>query len=246
MVAGALVATARPTPALADMRYLTRDRDTLVCVDVGYVDCSVALCDEGCGQLGACASGCHYGPRTAGCCDADDDCTIFDVAGEVYTGGCEPISGLSTADGSPVLGVCTYGPAPGATYCGASDVLDIYTCVMPGNEDWGAGDCDGDGLDNAADPDPCTGLGAPDGGMGFDDGGAADAAAPLDAGGPDGATRDASSGADSGSTRPPAGGPELVFRGGGGCACRAGDGLAPRPLALALALGIAVAARRRR
>lgn len=125
---------------------------------------------------------------------------------------------------------------------------------------WGAGDCDDDGIANAAETAGCVcnadlTCGLPDGGVG-DDAGAPEldagpgeeedaGAAPEDAGPPERDAGTAEMDAGTAGGEDPLNG--LDFRGSGGCSCDSGGGDGfPPAAALAVIVGAALARRRRR
>ncbi|MEZ4339354.1 MAG: hypothetical protein R3B82_22250 [Sandaracinaceae bacterium] len=230
-----------PNVARAELYYLSRDAGALRCLPIGTLDCAVASCEVGCGPIGS-GIGCHYGPDTLLCCEADGDCHIDDGFGVTLMGQCDRVTGLTADPGRTVFGVCTFTDPPEAMFCGASTAARLAPCVPPGN-DWGDGDCDGDGTINAEDETPC-GIAAPDAGASTPDAGGLDAATPaLDGGAPDAATPDAAAPSDGGfdaatfdGALPPATFSPR-FGGGGGCVCRA----APRPRGGDVLVGLLVA-----
>jgi MYXO-CTERM domain-containing protein len=192
------------------------------------------------------------------CCATSVDCPVRDGVRSMCIN--PPSMTLDT-------GVCAYGDEIDFDFCGRSAgtlmrslaelVRDCFTAptdtMTPfGTTRFAGGDCDGDGLTNAADPCPCSPTNACE---------RADAGAPDD----DAGTVDADAGTpetDAGTPEPDAGATDLgvvtppfdaavtrgpAFRGGGGCACRTVPSADPTGLPLAALFGVlSVALRARR
>ena len=168
---------------------------------------------------------------TAFCCAAGDVSSCPRLFGD--PSGCQP----ADADG---ISLCDY--PTGAFPPDSCPVRTAFACFANacGGSSLAAGDCDGDCVPNAADPEPCTPPTTPplctcDG----PDAGTTDAGT-TDAGSEDAGTTDAG-GKDAGTPTAAQG-----FRGGGGCTCSAGRGDARRALALGALVALALGLRRRR
>lgn len=168
---GALVLT---TPlATAHAQVLVRTADGFSCQPLADQVCTSDFgCDTGdfCRSFGT-ISLCTPGEAIF-CCSEASDCPLASPRDEATT--CHAVSGVSGAGG-----LCL----PDRDYCGATSlegILDCHTTPMGALvRSWGAGDCDGDGFENAlemrAGTDPCAAPGP----VAFFDG---EMCAPLDTG----------------------------------------------------------------
>lgn len=97
------------------------------------------------GGSGACSADCN----SLFVCNSPSDCPVFDP----LVASCRP----TVLTGTP--GICEYRDAtsrPVVTLCGSgpASATTVLPCFSGGS--WAAGDCDGDGVLNAVDMDPCA------------------------------------------------------------------------------------------
>lgn len=157
--------------------------------------------------------------RDYNCChteSASDDCSGAT---------CDPI-------GDTGFGVCSDRMDDRPRACGGDEI----TAACFDGASWENGDCDGDDLLNAADPEPC--VCDPSSPCGMDAGGGGDSG--MNVSGPDGGASELDAG-----PAPPAADDGWDYRGSGGCTCDAassGGDVAWLAVGVAVALG----ARRRR
>jgi hypothetical protein len=141
-------------------------------------------------------------------------------------------------EGADGLHVCVSTTPGGITFCTDADPIPVDAIERCRDAafggppfDWGHGDCDGDGVFNQDDDEPCTPLAAVDAGV---DGG-------VDAG------ADAGAGVEDAGRRTPA--LTSSFNGAGGCRCEVGAPRrtpSPAPMAAAAAVLAALFGRLRR